>query len=162
MLGPGELWVARDSRRAVQVLGHRSQRVSDAALHTWGNGGPERGRDLPTAVLGQEQSRAGTQVPTCQRQGGGPTGRDQRPRVVAWKTGASILRTCLQSPHLFVPPPPPGALEIGQALPVHTGRYTCTAQNSAGVARKHVVLTVQGRVPGPSAQTAVALGEGSR
>ncbi|CAK6433530.1 unnamed protein product [Pipistrellus nathusii] len=38
---------------------------------------------------------------------------------------------------------PSGALEIGQALPVHAGRYTCTAQNSAGVARKHVVLTVQ-------------------
>nr|KAF6314649.1 hemicentin 2 [Myotis myotis] len=38
---------------------------------------------------------------------------------------------------------PSGALEIGQALPVHAGRYTCTAQNSAGVARKHVALTVQ-------------------
>ncbi|XP_058380273.1 hemicentin-2 [Diceros bicornis minor] len=38
---------------------------------------------------------------------------------------------------------PSGALEIGQALPIHTGRYTCTARNSAGVARKHVVLTVQ-------------------
>ncbi|XP_058997342.1 hemicentin-2 [Mustela lutreola] len=38
---------------------------------------------------------------------------------------------------------PSGALEIGQALPIHTGRYTCTARNSAGVAHKHVVLTVQ-------------------
>uniref|UniRef100_G1PQB8 Hemicentin 2 n=1 Tax=Myotis lucifugus TaxID=59463 RepID=G1PQB8_MYOLU len=38
---------------------------------------------------------------------------------------------------------PSGALEIGQALPVHAGRYTCTAQNSAGVARKHVALAVQ-------------------
>ncbi|XP_015423241.1 PREDICTED: hemicentin-2 [Myotis davidii] len=38
---------------------------------------------------------------------------------------------------------PSGALEIGQALPIHAGRYTCTAQNSAGVARKHVALTVQ-------------------
>lgn len=58
--------------------------------------------------------------------------------------------------------PPPGALEIRQALPVHAGRYTCTAQNSAGVARKHVALAVQGRVPGPSAQTAVALGAGEQ
>ncbi|XP_037653920.1 hemicentin-2 [Choloepus didactylus] len=38
---------------------------------------------------------------------------------------------------------PLGALEIGQALPIHTGRYTCTARNSAGVAHKHVILTVQ-------------------
>ncbi|XP_008585904.1 PREDICTED: hemicentin-2-like, partial [Galeopterus variegatus] len=38
---------------------------------------------------------------------------------------------------------PSGALEIGQALPIHSGRYTCTARNSAGVAHKHVVLTVQ-------------------
>ncbi|KAM5299409.1 LOW QUALITY PROTEIN: hemicentin-2 [Ctenodactylus gundi] len=38
---------------------------------------------------------------------------------------------------------PSGALEIGQALPIHAGRYTCTARNAAGVARKHVELTVQ-------------------
>ncbi|XP_021050559.1 hemicentin-2 [Mus pahari] len=38
---------------------------------------------------------------------------------------------------------PSGALEIEQALPIHAGRYTCTARNSAGVARKHMVLTVQ-------------------
>ncbi|EHA98366.1 Hemicentin-1, partial [Heterocephalus glaber] len=38
---------------------------------------------------------------------------------------------------------PSGALEIGQVLPVHAGRYTCTARNAAGVARKHMVLTVQ-------------------
>ncbi|KAM5331532.1 hemicentin-2 [Glossophaga mutica] len=38
---------------------------------------------------------------------------------------------------------PSGALEIRQALPIHAGRYTCTARNAAGVARKHVVLTVQ-------------------
>ncbi|XP_007942419.2 hemicentin-2 [Orycteropus afer afer] len=38
---------------------------------------------------------------------------------------------------------PTGALEIRQALPIHAGRYTCTAHNSAGVAHKHVVLTVQ-------------------
>ncbi|XP_045626988.1 hemicentin-2 [Ursus americanus] len=38
---------------------------------------------------------------------------------------------------------PSGALELGQALPIHSGRYTCTARNSAGVAHKHMVLTVQ-------------------
>ncbi|EGW11982.1 Hemicentin-1, partial [Cricetulus griseus] len=36
-----------------------------------------------------------------------------------------------------------GALEIEQALPIHAGRYTCTARNSAGMARKHMVLIVQ-------------------
>ncbi|KAM6170210.1 hemicentin-2 [Rhynchocyon petersi] len=38
---------------------------------------------------------------------------------------------------------PSGNLDIGQALPIHAGRYTCTARNSAGVAHKHMVLTVQ-------------------
>ncbi|XP_060245885.1 hemicentin-2 [Meriones unguiculatus] len=38
---------------------------------------------------------------------------------------------------------PSGALEIEQALPIHAGRYTCTARNSAGVAHKHMALTVQ-------------------
>ncbi|XP_012576655.1 PREDICTED: hemicentin-2 [Condylura cristata] len=38
---------------------------------------------------------------------------------------------------------PSGALEIGQALPIHAGRYTCTARNAAGIAHKHVALTVQ-------------------
>uniref|UniRef100_F1S0Y1 Hemicentin-2 n=1 Tax=Sus scrofa TaxID=9823 RepID=F1S0Y1_PIG len=38
---------------------------------------------------------------------------------------------------------PSGALEIGQALPIHAGRYTCTARNAVGVAHKHVVLTVR-------------------
>ncbi|KAM6184061.1 hemicentin-2 [Erethizon dorsatum] len=38
---------------------------------------------------------------------------------------------------------PSGALEIRQALPIHAGHYTCTARNAAGVAHKHVVLTVQ-------------------
>ncbi|XP_046530474.1 hemicentin-2 isoform X1 [Equus quagga] len=54
---------------------------------------------------------------------------------------------------------PAGALEIRQALPIHTGRYTCTARNSAGVAHKHVVLTVQASPvvkPLPSVVRAVA------
>ncbi|XP_035116320.2 hemicentin-2 isoform X8 [Callithrix jacchus] len=52
-----------------------------------------------------------------------------------------------------------GALEIGQALPIHAGRYTCSARNSAGVAHKHVVLTVQASPvvkPLPSVVLAVA------
>uniref|UniRef100_A0A8C6W1G7 Hemicentin 2 n=1 Tax=Nannospalax galili TaxID=1026970 RepID=A0A8C6W1G7_NANGA len=54
---------------------------------------------------------------------------------------------------------PSGALEIEQALPIHSGRYTCTARNSAGMARKHVVLTVQASPvvkPLPSTVQAVA------
>ncbi|XP_010226739.1 PREDICTED: hemicentin-2-like, partial [Tinamus guttatus] len=37
---------------------------------------------------------------------------------------------------------PTGALEIPQALPVHAGRYTCTARNAAGAAHKHLLLAV--------------------
>lgn len=72
---------------------------------------------------------------------------------MAWTrdTGWGCVRRCI---------PPAGALEIGQALPIHAGRYTCTARNPAGVAHKHVFLTVRGRVARPSAQTAVALGAG--
>uniref|UniRef100_A0A2K6K1Q6 Hemicentin-2 n=1 Tax=Rhinopithecus bieti TaxID=61621 RepID=A0A2K6K1Q6_RHIBE len=54
---------------------------------------------------------------------------------------------------------PSGALEIGQALPIHAGRYTCSARNSAGVAHKHVFLTVQASPvvkPLPSVVQAVA------
>nr|XP_032653549.1 hemicentin-2 isoform X2 [Chelonoidis abingdonii] len=38
---------------------------------------------------------------------------------------------------------PTGALEISRALPIHAGRYTCTARNAAGVAHKHLLLTVE-------------------
>ncbi|XP_025060802.1 hemicentin-2 [Alligator sinensis] len=38
---------------------------------------------------------------------------------------------------------PTGALEINQAMPVHAGRYTCTARNAAGMAHKHLLLAVQ-------------------
>lgn len=71
-----------------------------------------------------------------------------------------VLVTALPPPSVGTPvptpiPPPPnhawlpptGALEIEQALPIHAGRYTCTARNSVGVARKHMVLTVQGKDP---------------
>uniref|UniRef100_A0A2K5KA06 Hemicentin-2 n=1 Tax=Colobus angolensis palliatus TaxID=336983 RepID=A0A2K5KA06_COLAP len=54
---------------------------------------------------------------------------------------------------------PSGALEIRQALPIHAGRYTCSARNSAGVAHKHVFLTVQASPvvkPLPSVVQAVA------
>ncbi|XP_055367591.1 hemicentin-1 [Betta splendens] len=38
---------------------------------------------------------------------------------------------------------PTGVLEITAALPSHAGRYTCSAHNPAGVAHKHISLTVQ-------------------
>ncbi|XP_034025662.1 LOW QUALITY PROTEIN: hemicentin-1 [Thalassophryne amazonica] len=37
---------------------------------------------------------------------------------------------------------PTGLLEIKAVLPSHAGRYTCSARNPAGVAHKHVSLTV--------------------
>ncbi|TKS79048.1 Hemicentin-2 [Collichthys lucidus] len=38
---------------------------------------------------------------------------------------------------------PTGVLEITAAAPSHAGRYTCSARNPAGVAHKHISLTVQ-------------------
>ncbi|XP_036835616.1 hemicentin-1 [Oncorhynchus mykiss] len=38
---------------------------------------------------------------------------------------------------------PTGVLEITAATPSHAGRYTCSARNPAGVAHKHITLTVQ-------------------
>lgn len=38
-----------------------------------------------------------------------------------------------------------GMLEITAAKPSHSGRYTCSARNPAGVAHKHISLTVQGK-----------------
>ncbi|CAJ1068041.1 hemicentin-1 [Xyrichtys novacula] len=38
---------------------------------------------------------------------------------------------------------PTGVLEITAAVPSHAGRYTCSARNPAGVAHKHISLTVQ-------------------
>lgn len=58
-------------------------------------------------------------------------------------TRAGVGKGHLSPLHTLLPPT--GALELGQALPIHSGRYTCTARNSAGVAHKHMVLTVQGK-----------------
>ncbi|VTJ68807.1 Hypothetical predicted protein [Marmota monax] len=58
--------------------------------------------------------------------------------VVSWSKAGSQLGARGSGYRVL----PSGALEIGQALPIHAGRYTCTARNSAGVARKHVVLAV--------------------
>lgn len=63
---------------------------------------------------------------------------------------------------LHAPLPPTGALEIGQALPVHAGRYTCTARNSAGVAHKHAALTVQGKALPAGAELEAGGGRGAR
>lgn len=96
-------------------------------------------------------------------QGGRLSGLGQRHLVGGVEDRlAPALRTSVSGPlPASCPLPPPGALEIGQALPIHTGRYTCTAQNSAGVAHKHVALTVQGRVPRSFSSHGVALGRGA-
>ncbi|XP_039417870.1 hemicentin-2 [Corvus cornix cornix] len=88
-----------------------------------------------------------------------PTIADDLTDVVVTRLSPAVL-TCYAS---GVPPPtvswskegaqlgsrgggyrvlPRGALEIRQALPAHTGRYTCTARSIAGMARKHLWLTV--------------------
>ncbi|XP_062361457.1 hemicentin-2 [Cinclus cinclus] len=88
-----------------------------------------------------------------------PTIADDLTDVVVTRLSPAIL-TCYAS---GVPPPtvswskegaqlgsrgggyrvlPRGALEIRQALPAHSGRYTCTARSTAGTARKHIWLTV--------------------
>ncbi|XP_067398294.1 hemicentin-2 [Emydura macquarii macquarii] len=89
-----------------------------------------------------------------------PTIADDRTDFTATRTSPAVL-TCYAS---GVPAPavswskggaqlgnrgsgyrvlPTGALEISRALPMHAGRYTCTARNAAGVAHKHLLLTVQ-------------------
>uniref|UniRef100_A0A5F8HEY5 Hemicentin-2 n=1 Tax=Monodelphis domestica TaxID=13616 RepID=A0A5F8HEY5_MONDO len=59
--------------------------------------------------------------------------------VVSWSKGGAQLGKRGSGYRVS----PTGALEIEQALPIHTGRYTCTARNAAGVAHKHVILMVQ-------------------
>ncbi|XP_060056373.1 hemicentin-2 isoform X2 [Erinaceus europaeus] len=59
--------------------------------------------------------------------------------VLSWSKAGAQLGARGSGYHVL----PSGALEIRQALPIHAGRYTCTARNSVGVAHKHAVLTVQ-------------------
>lgn len=79
-----------------------------------------------------------------------PRSHASHPRAVNKGAGVAVgPGTSVPNPFILRAPfPPAGALEIGQALPIHAGRYTCTARNSAGVARKHVVLAVHGKGPG--------------
>ncbi|KAM9743449.1 hemicentin-1 [Menidia menidia] len=59
--------------------------------------------------------------------------------TVSWTKGGAKLSSRGGSYRVV----PTGVLEITAALPSHAGRYTCSARNPAGVAHKHVSLTVQ-------------------
>ncbi|XP_012721740.2 hemicentin-1 [Fundulus heteroclitus] len=59
--------------------------------------------------------------------------------TVTWTKGGAKLGTRGGSYRVL----PTGVLEITAALPSHAGRYTCSARNPAGVAHKHISLTVQ-------------------
>ncbi|XP_041262809.1 hemicentin-2 isoform X2 [Onychostruthus taczanowskii] len=61
------------------------------------------------------------------------------PPMVSWSKGGAQLGSRGGGYRVL----PRGALEIRQALPAHSGRYTCTARSAAGTARKHLWLTVQ-------------------
>ncbi|XP_061842088.1 hemicentin-1 [Nerophis lumbriciformis] len=62
-----------------------------------------------------------------------------RPRpTVTWKKSGAQLGSRGGSYRIL----PTGVLEITAALPSHAGRYTCSARNPAGVAHKHISLTV--------------------
>uniref|UniRef100_A0A8C4IV11 Hemicentin-2 n=1 Tax=Dicentrarchus labrax TaxID=13489 RepID=A0A8C4IV11_DICLA len=68
----------------------------------------------------------------CQVQG--------RPQpTVTWTKGGAKLGSRGGSYRVL----PTGVLEITAAVPSHAGRYTCSARNPAGVAHKHISLTVQ-------------------
>ncbi|XP_072563615.1 hemicentin-1 [Paramormyrops kingsleyae] len=58
---------------------------------------------------------------------------------VSWTKGGAQLSSRGASYRVL----PTGALEILAAVPSHTGRYTCSARNTAGAAHKHISLTVQ-------------------
>ncbi|XP_071310090.1 hemicentin-2 isoform X1 [Agelaius tricolor] len=60
------------------------------------------------------------------------------PPTVSWSKGGAQLGSRGGGYRVL----PRGALEIRQALPAHSGRYTCTARSAAGTARKHLWLTV--------------------
>ncbi|XP_028269954.1 hemicentin-1 isoform X2 [Parambassis ranga] len=59
--------------------------------------------------------------------------------TVTWTKGGAQLSSRGGSYRVL----PTGVLEITAALPSHAGRYTCSARNPAGVAHKHISLTVQ-------------------
>ncbi|XP_032434339.1 hemicentin-1 [Xiphophorus hellerii] len=63
----------------------------------------------------------------------------QPPPTVTWTKGGAKLGTRGGSYRVL----PTGVLEILATLPSHAGRYTCSARNPAGVAHKHISLTVQ-------------------
>uniref|UniRef100_M3ZDA5 Cell adhesion molecule-related/down-regulated by oncogenes n=1 Tax=Xiphophorus maculatus TaxID=8083 RepID=M3ZDA5_XIPMA len=62
----------------------------------------------------------------------------QPPPTVTWTKGGAKLGTRGGSYRVL-----PTVLEILATLPSHAGRYTCSARNPAGVAHKHISLTVQ-------------------
>nr|XP_057926871.1 hemicentin-1 [Doryrhamphus excisus] len=58
--------------------------------------------------------------------------------TITWTKGGAKLGTRGGSYRVL----PTGVLQITGALPSHAGRYTCSARNPAGVAHKHISLTV--------------------
>uniref|UniRef100_A0A3Q3L4X2 Uncharacterized protein n=1 Tax=Mastacembelus armatus TaxID=205130 RepID=A0A3Q3L4X2_9TELE len=59
--------------------------------------------------------------------------------TVTWTKGGAKLGSRGGSYRVL----PTGLLEITATMPSHAGRYTCSARNPAGVAHKHISLTVQ-------------------
>ncbi|KAM6944598.1 hemicentin-1 [Lycodopsis pacificus] len=59
--------------------------------------------------------------------------------TVTWTKGSAKLGARGGSYRVL----PTGVLEITAAVPSHAGRYTCSARNPAGVAHKHISLSVQ-------------------
>ncbi|XP_046728282.1 hemicentin-1 isoform X2 [Silurus meridionalis] len=57
---------------------------------------------------------------------------------ISWSRGGTVLGTGKGSYKIL----PTGMLEIGSVNPTHAGRYTCSAQNTAGVTQKHIILSV--------------------